>query len=79
MPRMKRPAVAGGLSKFRGTIAIDDYADQTGQTPAEVRGAMSRGEIPFAEIDGQIRVDLSRQQGSDCENDVGSRARARPN
>ncbi len=60
MPRMKRPMTAGGVGKFRGTVAIDDYAQQTSLTALQVRELLSRGKLPFTEIEGEIRIDLNR-------------------
>lgn len=55
MAPMKKPITHQG-QEFAGTVSLDAAAQLLGVTRAEMRRRLGRGELPFVEVRGRIRV-----------------------
>ena len=53
---MKRPSTAAARGDFRGTLSLPAAARKLGVSTKTLRRRMARGEMPFVQIRGQLRV-----------------------
>jgi hypothetical protein len=58
---MKSPAKTAHRGKFRNTISIAEYAQRMGLSTDDVKLQMSRGGLPFVEICGALRIEVTER------------------